>query len=61
MTAMTPLYSLVLASLVSITPPALPEAPSPELTVGAPHVEPLIDATALERFVREAAARYEGE
>lgn len=58
---MTQISALILASFIAVEPPFIATPMSAERTVEAPHVEPTIDASAVNRFVIEAAERYSGE
>lgn len=58
---MTPASALVLASLISVQPPILAPAPSPEATVEGEHAKPMLDVLAIDAFVADAANRYSGK
>lgn len=58
---MTQISALVLASMMSVEPPIMAEPASVERTVEAAHIQPMIDADALQLFVIETADRYSGD
>lgn len=57
---MNTISALVLASLLTVQPPLILPQPSAEATVAGTAVAPDHDATAIDRFVVETAARYAG-
>lgn len=57
---MTPIYSLVLASLMTVSPPILTPTTAAEMPARAITAEPMADAAAISDFVVETTTRYAG-
>ena len=58
---MTSLSALVLASMMTVQPPILADAQMDQPKAIAAQDAPMIDASAINAFVAEAAARYRGD